>query len=373
MAAIRKPSKEVSTRKAKVTQSKVSVQKVSARQKVSSGAAHLLKKVSFRMRNLISRRPHRSFRLTRRRDYARSLRLPGYWSFTNQVRKTLWRHKKIFSFLAVIYSVFTIALVGIASQDVYSELSNTIRTTSGELFQGNMGEIGKAGIMLLAGATGLTGVESTTAQQIYAALLVLLVWLTTVWLLRAIMTGGSPRLRDGLYNAGSPIVSTSLVGLVFALQLLPIALAFVGFSAASATGLLEGGIEAMLFWTCALLLGALSLYWITSTSIALVVVTLPGMYPMQAIKAAGDLVIGRRIRILLRILWLFLMLAVIWLVIMIPIILFDTWLKGIWSVIEWIPVVPVALLIMSTLTVIWSASYVYMLYRKVVDDDAAPA
>ena len=100
---------------------------------------------------------------------------------------------------------------------------------------------------------------------------------------------------------------------------------------------------------------------------------MPGMYPMQAIKTAGDLVIGRRVRLLLRIIWLFFILAVVWFVIMVPIILFDTWLKGVQPAIEWLPIIPVALLIMSTLTMMWSASYVYLLYRKVVDDDAAPA
>jgi hypothetical protein len=58
---------------------------------------------------------------------------------------------------------------------------------------------------------------------------------------------------------------------------------------------------------------------------------------------------------------------------MVPIILLDTWIKGMLPAIEWLPVVPVALLVMSTLTVVWVASYVYILYRKVVDDDAAPA
>jgi hypothetical protein len=203
--------------------------------------------------------------------------------------------------------------------------------------------------------------------------LLLFTWLTTVWLLRATFAGKKPKLRDGLYNAGAPILPTFLVGLLLLVQLLPVALAIVGYTSASATGLLNGGIEAMLFWSVALLLGTLSLYWITSTFFALIIVTLPGMYPFQAIKTAGDLVVGRRIRILLRLLWVALIVAVLWLVIMVPIILLDTWIKGMLPAIEWLPVVPVALLVMSTLTVVWVASYVYILYRKVVDDDAAPA
>ena len=65
--------------------------------------------------------------------------------------------------------------------------------------------------------------------------------------------------------------------------------------------------------------------------------------------------------------------VVIWLVIMIPIILFDGWIKSLFSEVAWLPIVPISLLVMSSFSVVWTASYVYLLYRKVVDDDAAPA
>lgn len=347
-----------------------------SRRKLSSVYRTLIwpvKRLRTRVRGLLLRRPHRSFRRTRRRDYIRSLKLPGYWAFTNDVRGTLWTQKKLFTYLVLVYGILTIALVGMASQDTYAELGDTLRSTGGEVFQGNWGEIGKAGLMLASGLTGALSSNLTEAQQIYAATLVLLTWLATVWLLRAILAGRKPKLRDSLYSAGAPILPTFLVGVLLVAQLLPIVLAVVGFGAASSSGLLDKGVESMIFWTLAALLTALSLYWITSTLIALVVVTLPGMYPMQAIKTAGDLVIGRRIRILLRLLWLLVMLALLWMGIMIPIILFDTWLKSVLPIIEWLPLVPIALLAMGTLSVIWAASYIYLLYRRVVDDDTAPA
>ena len=129
----------------------------------------------------------------------------------------------------------------------------------------------------------------------------------------------------------------------------------------------------MVFWMVASLLAVLSLYWVTSTIIALVIVTLPGMYPMRALKTAGDLVIGRRLRILLRLLWMLLGIVVVWAAVMIPIVIFDTWLKGAWPAIASFPTIPLTLLAASSVTVVWAASYVYLLYRKVVDDDARPA
>ena len=299
--------------------------------------------------------------------------MPGYWAFTDSVRKLLWANRKLFIWTVVVYTLFTAILVGLSSQDTYTQLSTTLRDSSTEIFSGDLGAIGQASILLVSGATGGFSSAPTATQQVFAGILTLLVWLTTVWLLRAILAGRSPRFRDGLYHAGAPIVSTALVVLVLIVQLLPIAIATIAFVAASASGLLAGGVEAMLFWSVASLLVVLSLYWMTSTLIALVVVTLPGMYPMQAIKTAGDLVIGRRLRLLWRLLWLGLTIAALWLVVMIPLIIFDSWIKGLLPSIEFIPLIPFSLAVMGSLTVVWSASYVYLLYRKVVDDDSAPA
>lgn len=331
------------------------------------------KRTQQRVQSFLSRRPHRSFRRTRRRDYARSLQLPGYISFTHQVNKRVWELRKVFLLLAAVYAFLTIVLVGLGSQDAYSTLTETLRQTGAEVFQGDWGQVGQAGLLFASlASSGLTG-TLTEAQQIYAGLLVLMTWLTTVWILRHSLAGHAVKLRDALYNAGSPIVSTFLVGLVLVIQLLPLAIAVIGYAAASASGLLEGGVEAMLFWLTAGLLAVLSLYWITSTFVALVIVTLPGMYPLRALQSAGDIVVGRRLRILLRIVWMSAAVVIAWAVVLIPFILLDGGLKQLWPVIESVPIIPVVLLAMTTLSIIWTASYIYLLYRKVVEDDAQPA
>ncbi len=327
-----------------------------------------------RAQDFLNRRPHRSFRRTYRRDYARTLTLPGYWSFTHSVHAILWRHRLLFLAVVAAYAVMTVALVNLSSEDLYTQMRTTLSGDQSGTFDGAWGEISKASLLLLGGVTGAFSDTSANAQaQVYAVIIGLLTWLTTVWLLRAIVAGRTPKMRDGLYNAGAPIVPTFLVALVIIVQLLPVTLAIFGYSAAVASGLLEGGVEAMLFWSVAGLLTVLSLYWVTSTLIALVVVTLPGMYPMQALRTAGDLVIGRRVRILWRLLWMGAIVAAAWIIFIIPIILFDGWLKQLLPAISWLPLVPLTLLVMGSVTVVWSASYVYLLYRKIVEDDALPA
>ncbi len=330
------------------------------------------KKTKIKLKTYLGSRTHRSFQRTRRRDYTRTLNLPGYFLFTKYVAQTIWGYRKTFVFLIILYAILSALMVGIGSQDLYSTISNTLNTTSGNVFSGVIGQIGKSGLLFLTTATGGISQTLTESQQIYAGIITLLTWLITVWLLRNLIAGHKVKLRDGLYNAGAPIVSTFIIALVFIVQLLPLALAVIGYSAASASGLLAGGVEAMLFWIAAIFLALLSAYWVTSTFFALIIVTLPGMYPYQALKTASDLVIGRRLRILLRLVWMFVITLFVWAIIMIPVISFDSWIKSIWGAISSFPTVPLALLILGAVTIIWISSYVYLLYRKVVDDESNP-
>lgn len=350
-----------------------SVKKTKASSKnKSSFWRRISERISQKTRQYLARRPHRSFRKTERRDYFRSLVLPGYWSFTHYIWQTLWKNKQLFIWVVVVYGLFTATFIGIASEDTYNTLNDALQETGDEIFQGNWGEIGKASLLLLSGVTGSFNATPTEAQQAYGLFFGIMTWLTSVWLLRSVLAGQKPRFRDGLYNSGAAIIPTMLIFLVLVIQLVPAAIATIVGTTAISTGALEGAI-AMVFAAASLLLYVLSLYWTVSTLIALVIVTLPGMYPMQALKTAGDLVIGRRLRILYRWLWLGGVIAVAWVVILVPVILLDAWLKSAIPAISWVPIVPVGLLIMSSFTIVFSAAYVYLLYRKVVEDGAKPA
>ncbi len=369
------PTAKKSTQKKKASRTiRSATSKAQAKRKSAKGTllAPATKAAAWR-KSLRPRSPHRSFRRTYQRDYVRSLTLPGYVAFTIEVWRTLWRYKSTFLTLVIVYAVLSGLLVGMASQSTYSQIGDVLRSTSGDVFSGNFKTLGEAGTLLLVGASGGFNAELSESGQLVAGALALMIWLVSIWMLRALLAGQTPRLRDGFYNAGAPLVPTLLLAMLLLLQLVPAAIAAIGISAAIPTGFVSQGIEAMLFWVVAILLGVLSLYWITSTLLALVVVTLPGMYPLHALKSAHELVVGRRLRIVLRIAWLLFVMLFAWAITMIPIIIFDAWIKDMWAAIEWVPIVPVALLLASSASMVWTASYIYLLYRKVVDDDAAPA
>lgn len=324
-------------------------------------------------RDFMSRRPHRSFRRTFRRDYRRSLDMPGYVSFTLSVWQVFLKHKTLFSRLVLFYAIVGMLLVGLSSQDTYSQLSDLIDETGPELLTDGWGSIGKAGLLLFSGMTGSFAPEFSEVQQVYSLLLLLLTWLTTVWLLRAIMGGKRPKLRDGLYQAGSPIVSTGALLGVMALQLIPGIIGSLAFNAAINAGLFDSGLLAMVISIITGLLIILSLYWATSTVIGLIVVTLPGMYPWEALKAAGDLVVGRRLRVLQRLLWMLACNLVLMVIVVLPTIVIERLIKQAIPAVSAVPIVPVIISLVTAFIMVWSATYVYLLYRKVVGDDASPA
>lgn len=333
---------------------------------VRAALKSLFKQSNLRRHNFLARRAHRSFRLTHRRDYKRNLALPGYWSFTNQVRTLLMQHKWLFLKFTVLYSVAAGLIFGLMSQENYQ----AFRSLSESVFDGQLSDLSLNLAVFASILGGAFSPELTDTQQIYGGLLLLLAWLTLVWLLRQVMAGHKNiRLRDGLYFSGSPLLSTALLFMVVLVQLLPLVIALVAYAVAtSGVSVLSIPAFATLFWFVEALLVILSLYWLSSSFVALIVVTLPGMYPLKALKIAGDLVAGRRLRILYRLAWLFLSVFFIWLVILLPVIL----VANIESLAP-VPIIPFAVLLLGSFSIIWSSSYIYMLYRKLVDDASSPA
>lgn len=321
-----------------------------------------------RRANFLARRTHRSFRLTKRRDYIRSLNLPGYWSLTTSAFKTVAENKRIFIGLALIYALIALMFSGLMSQDVYQQLKDF--TTGAEEDGWISGAVSTLSLFGGVVASYLSGTSIDPNQQTLAAIISLMVWLATIWLMRSILAGNKPKIRDGIYSAGAPIVAMVALVVIALIQLLPAAIGAIVYGALDATGALKETPTLMLAGGATILVVVLSLYWLTSTIFALVIVTLPGMYPLQALKMAGDIVLGRRIRILLRLMWLVFILAIFWLMILIPIILLDGAIKSAWEVIDWLPIVPISALILVSMSIVFSAVYIYLFYRKVVESDS---
>ncbi len=336
-------------------------------------AKKLSKKFSKKVKELKKGRkqrinPHRSFRRSYREDYKRETNVPGVMHHIFASFKMIFKNWKLFLPFLIILVVLNAVLVGIMDEGDYAKYQEILDETSVQVAGEDIGNVAKAGLLLISTITtgGLSG-ESSEAAIVFAVLIFILVWLVTIFLLRHIMAGHKVKLRDGLYNALTPLISTFLVFVVAVIQCVPIFILIIVYSAAVQTEFLSTPFYALVFFIFAALMIVLSGYLLSSSLIALVAVSAPGLYPMRALHTASDLMMGRRIRFVIRLIALFFAMAILWVVVMLPLILIDMGFKNF----EWaagIPFVPVCLTVMTCFTEIYLTVYLYLYYRWMLDN-----
>ncbi len=313
-------------------------------------------------------RLHQSFKRSYREDYARKLSVPGLLHHAGDTFSILFKNWKLFLPLILFAVIFDIVLVGIMNENTYVQFQKILEDQEAQVAGGEIGNFAKAGLLLISTVTtgGLSG-GLGEAQTIFAVIIFLLIWLVTIYLLRHRLANKKVKLRDGFYNALTPLISTFVVFIIGFIQIIPLLIVIFTYSAAVQTDFLSTPFYALVYFIFAALLSLLSGYLISSTLIALIAVSAPGLYPMTAMKTASDIMAGRRIRFIIRLVFLLLVLALVWVIVMLPIITIDLWLKG---VVDWLqgwPVVPFFLLFMTSFSFVYITAYLYLYYRRLLD------
>lgn len=313
-------------------------------------------------------RLHRSFHRSYREDYQRPFEAPGLLAHTVATFKIIFRNWRIFIPLVLVIAVMNVILVGLMNEDTFVQFQNAIDQTAEDIKMGSLGTFAKSGLLLVSTiTTGGLSQGTSEVQQVFSTLLFLITWLTTIYLLRHILAKHKVKLRDGLYNALAPLISTALVALVIFIEAIPAMIVVIAYSAAVATNFLSTPFYALIFFIFAALLILLSVYLISSSLVALIAVSAPGLYPMVALRTASDLLAGRRIKFIIRVIYLFISLVVIWVIIMLPLIALDLWLKSIFDWLTGIPFVSIELLLMTCFSTVYATAYLYLYYRRMLD------
>ena len=312
---------------------------------------------------------HKSFKRSYREDYRREIEVPGMMYHIFASFKIIFKNWKLFLPFLVIVVLLNVVFVGIMSESTYTQFQDVLDETSMQVAGGDIGNVAKAGLLLISTVTtgGLSG-ESSEAAVVFGVIIFLIIWLVTIFLLRHRLAGQKVRLRDGLYNAMTPLVSTFVVFAIAVIQCVPIFILIIVYSAAVQTDFLSTPFYALVFFIFAALMLLLSGYLLSSSLIAFVAVSAPGLYPLKAIGAASDLMMGRRIKFILRLVALILVLAIMWVLVMLPLMVFDLWMKTF----EWtagIPFIPVCLNVMTCFTAIYITTYLYLYYRWMLNYD----
>ena len=355
-------------RQAERQQKKLQKQEQEQKRQLAREKKHLIKKQD-------EVRLHRSFKRSYYEDYQRKTELPSLTSQASAAFKMFFKFWKIFLPLLLIFVGLYIFLIGAMSENTLADVKANVEQTNKDVADGKIGTVGKAGLTLLGiiSTGGLTTMND--AQIVIAVLLFAIIWLVTIYLARHLLAGHQEiKMRDGFYSALSPLVSTLVVGLIIFLEAVPIMLTIIVFQVALTTEFLSTPFYALLFFMFAALMITLSFYLLSSSFFAIIVVSAPGLYPLTAVRMAKNLIMGRRLRFLIRVFYLVIIVALLYLLLLMPAIILDGALKSqfAWLTDSKIPFVAIIQLTITVFIFIYLSIYFSLFYRALLDynDDA---
>lgn len=328
-------------------------------------AKHTVRKARERFTEHRVTSPHRSFRFTRRSELPRYKKLPAWWRLiarTFRLLKHEW--KKVLALIAIFAPVSWIV------SGLYSQSFSDVKLALNVLGEGSLGAAEEA-LVLFTGFFAAQGGISPDSLVILNVLF-LLFWLSFVWIARYAYAGKRTSIREAIYTSGAAFVPFLLLLMLLIIQLIPMLFANLLISSMTGTGFSQTSAEIALFATLAVLLIILSLYFIMSTLIALQIVALPGMYPWRALRNARKLIGGQRFSVLRKVVMLTVVVLAVWAITFVPLLLLDNAICAqgttCWSTTTLLPLAYYALI---GLTLAFASTYIYLMYRALLEEGDA--
>lgn len=274
--------------------------------------------------------------------------LPASWTIGRRAFAVVRRHAGLFTQLALVYLVLDLLVVRSITAFNVNGLRESI--DAGAL-------LSSFSIFSALFANAATG-TAQAASAAYRFFLLILMSLAVIWALRQVYAATAdqpaPSLKATMYQSTGPLVQFLLLLLLLGLQLVPLLLGLTIYTLIVGGGIAVTIVEQLIFFAVLLATAMLSLYWLPRTAVALYIVTLPGIQPLQAYRSAKDLIRGRRLSVLRKLLFLPLALFVIAAVIMVPAILI------------WAPLAQWLFFAMTAVGFIAIHAYLFTLYRELL-------
>lgn len=283
-------------------------------------------------------------------------RLRPAWRIGWDVLRMLWQYRLFFLLLVVVYLGLDLLLVrSVAAFDVATlkaGLSSSLAHGSGAA----VGGLSVFSSLFSAAASG----ASADATGAYHFFLVLLMSLVVIWSLRQIFTAASLQtslsIRSAFYESTTQLVPFLLIVLLMGLQFLPLLIVLQLYNFIVGGGIANSAGQQIIFLVVLLATMAVTLVWMTRTVMTLYIVTLSGMRPMQAYRSAKDLVRGRRLSLMRKLLFLPLALFVLAAIIMVP------------CIIIWAPLAQWLFFVLTGFGFVLMHAYLYMVYRELLHE-----
>jgi hypothetical protein len=279
--------------------------------------------------------------------------LPAAWDILLQSCRHLYRHRKTFLGILLIYGIFYVLVIkGISANFQLGNLRKNLSTT----FSSKPNSI-QSGIALYGLLLGTTGANGTGSAGIYQTALLVLTSLALIWALRVSYAKSAVlRVKDSFYKSTHALIPFLGVAFVLILECLPAVIAGSLFGAVQTSNLTVNTFQKLVVLSILLAATFWTVYMLSSSLFALYIVTLPNAKPLASLRAAKKLVKYRRVIVFRKVLFLPVVLLVSAGIVLIPLIIFFA--KG----------AEVLFLIFTILVLGVIHGYLYTLYRYLIND-----
>lgn len=275
-------------------------------------------------------------------------RLPTAWVIVGQALRLGRERWRFWLSFVILFAVLNLLLVHNFSGDVVSVKSQLASFLGEHSPATGLGTYA----LLLAGNSSAAG-----AAGAYQYLLLVIGSLAAIWGLRQEMVDRSParlRLRDSLYRGMTPLIPFVIVLIVLSLELIPVILAGGLYGIVASGGIIRTWVEQLLFLIIFLAGLGLTAWLVMRSVFAMYIVTLPDMTPLRALRDAVQIVKGRQLNLVRKLLFLLLALLLGSMVVLVPVIIVA-------------PVLTQPLFfILSIIALPFVHAYLYSLYRELL-------
>lgn len=220
--------------------------------------------------------------------------VPSSWSLLRSTLSFIYLHKKKLAGVLAVFLVLYLLMVRASS--------NFDIGANSQLISNELGDNPAVNNLLLTGILlGSGGSSETGASSISTFLLFIIGSLAVIWAIRHLEAGKKFRVRDSYYKGMYPLIPFLLVVFLISIQLVPFAIGGLLYSSSEISGFITSSLERLLFVSAWIGLGLLSVYWLANSLMSIYAVTLPDIYPLQALRSTKQVVKGRRWSIFLKI------------------------------------------------------------------------
>jgi hypothetical protein len=284
----------------------------------------------------------------------RQAQLPNAWVLLGRSLRHLWRNKKLFAGILLVYAVLYILFVkGVSANFQLGSLRSSLdKTFSGKL-SGFSSAVALYGLLLGSATT-----SSNQSGSIFQTFFVVIVSLALIWALRQTYSPNADakkmKIKDSFYCSTYALIPFLSVLFIIFIQFIPALIVSSLYSIVKSNGVAVGIVQQAIA-LCILFLGLFwTFYMISGSLFAMYIVTLPNATPRASLKAAKKLVRYRRLIILRKVLLLPIVLLMFSAAVLIPLIIL-------------LPIAAELLFIVFTISLLAVIhSYFYTLYRSIL-------